>query len=113
MFVAASGEHCSLVAGGAVLGPLAEVSYQRGFATLNPGDLCVLFTDGIIEAPGPDQGSGLAEYGIERLIEVVREHRQESAEKIVQAVFRSTEEFCGTDELNDDRTVVVVKRDRD
>ena len=29
-----------------VLGPLAEVSYQRGFATLNPGDLCVLFSDG-------------------------------------------------------------------
>lgn len=111
IFVAANGDHCSLTAGGAVLGPLAEVSYQRGFATLNRHDLCVLFTDGIIEAPAADQGTGVAEYGLERLVEVVQEHRRESAESIVQAVFRSTEEFSGTDELNDDRTVVVIKRD--
>lgn len=111
IFVAANGEHCSLMAGGAVLGPLADVTYQRGFATLNAGDLCVLFTDGIIEAPGPMQGGVAAEYGTERLIAVVRKHRRESAEEIVRTVFRDAEEFCGTNDLNDDRTVVVIKRD--
>ncbi len=110
IFVAANGEHCALTAGGAVLGPLADVTYQRGFATLNAGDLCVLFTDGIIEAPGPGQGAVAAEYGLERLIAVVRQHSRESAEEIVQAVFRDAEEFSGTNELNDDRTVVVIKR---
>ena len=111
IFLSAQGEHCTLMSGGAVLGPLAEVTYQRGFAALSPGDLCVLFTDGIIEAPAPDQGPEVEEYGIERLTEVVREHRLESAEEIVQAVFSAVEDFCGTEELNDDRTVVVIKRD--
>ena len=111
IYLSAQGEHCTLMSGGAVLGPLAEVTYQRGFAALSPGDLCVLFTDGIIEAPAPDQGPEVEEYGIERLTEVVREHRLESAEEIVQAVFSAVEDFCGTEELNDDRTVVVIKRD--
>jgi len=110
IFLAANGEHCALMAGGAVLGPLAEVTYQRGFATLKAGDLCVLFTDGIIEASGADQKADVEEYGLERLIEVVRDHRRESAAEIVEAVFRNTEEFCGTDVLSDDRTVVVIKR---
>ena len=110
IFVAANGEHCSLMAGGAVLGPLAEVTYQRGFASLHPGDLCVMFSDGIIEAPGPEHESVAEEFGQERLIDVVRSRRQESAQEIVQAVFRETEEFCGTNDLNDDRTVVVIKR---
>jgi len=111
IFLSAQGEHCTLMSGGAVLGPLAEVTYQRGFAALSPGDLCVLFTDGIIEAPAADEGPEVEEYGIERLTEVVREHRLESAEEIVQAVFSAVEDFCGTEELNDDRTVVVIKRD--
>jgi sigma-B regulation protein RsbU (phosphoserine phosphatase) len=111
IYLSAKGEHCTLMSGGAVLGPLAEVTYQRGFAALSPGDLCVLFTDGIIEAPAAGHGPEVEEYGIERLTEVVREHRLESAEEIVQAVFRAVEGFCGTEELNDDRTVVVIKRD--
>jgi len=110
IFIAANGEHCTLMAGGAVLGPIAEVTYQRGFATLDPGDLIVLFSDGIVEATGTEGTDETDEFGIERLIEVVRAHRQEPAADIVRTVFSSVEEFCGTDRLNDDRTVVIVKR---
>lgn len=110
IFIAANGEHCSLMAGGAVLGPLAEVTYQRGFATLSGGDLCVLFSDGIIEASGPTVDGVAEEFGVERLIETAKKHRQDSAEAIVQAVFRAAEEFTGNTGLNDDRTVVVIKR---
>ncbi len=110
IYVAANGEHCRLVEGGAVLGPLAEVRYQRGFATLQPRDLCVLFSDGILEAPGQGSGADEEEFGVDRLIEVVREARNGSAESIVEAVFQATESYSGTDTLNDDRTVVVIKR---
>ena len=86
------------------------MTYERGFATLGKGDLCVLFTDGIIEAAGAEGEDSEQEYGLDRLIEVIRAHQQEPAEEIVQAVFESVEEHCGTDRLNDDRTVVIVKR---
>lgn len=110
IFVSPHGEDCSLLSGGAVLGPLADVTYERGFATLTPGDLVVLFTDGIIEAPGGEGDDPSEEYGIDRLIAVVRDHQREPAEAIVRAIFESVERYCGTDRLNDDRTVMVVKR---
>ena len=110
IFISSRGEHCSLLSGGAVLGPLADVTYERGFATLNEGDLVVLFSDGIIEAPGGDGEDPSQEYGLDRLIEVVREHQKHPAKEIVEAVFESVETHCGTDRLSDDRTVVVVKR---
>ena len=58
-----------LESGGAVLGPLADASYERGFVLVQPGDLLVLYTDGIIEAR---PRGGRDEYGVDRLVEVVR-----------------------------------------
>lgn len=110
LFVSSRGEHCHLMSSGTVLGPIADVTYERGFATLQEGDLLVLFTDGIVEAGiAGDEGDD-EEFGLQRLIEVTRANLDHSAEEIVQAIFTSVEEFCGTDRLTDDRTVVVVKR---
>ena len=42
-----------------MLGPLADATYERGFVRLQPGDLLVLYTDGMIEAsagPRLDRG---------------------------------------------------------
>ena len=110
IFVSSRGEQCSLLSGGAVLGPLADITYERGFATLHEGDVCVLFTDGIVEASGANNDNPDEEFGIDRLIEVIRSRLAESAESVVGAIFDSVEQFCGTDRLDDDRTVVVVKR---
>ena len=110
VFVSAAGESCSLISGGAVLGPLVDVSYERGFATLSEGDLCILYSDGIVEA-APASGDGPdEEFGVARLVEVSRSHLGQSATQIVQAIFSAVERHCGTDRLDDDRTVVVVKR---
>jgi hypothetical protein len=38
--------------GGTVLGPLADATYERGFVTMRPGDLLVLYTDGVTETRG-------------------------------------------------------------
>ena len=46
----AGGDVTFLESGGVVLGPLADASYERGFVLIQPGDLLVLYTDGIIEA---------------------------------------------------------------
>ncbi len=96
-------------AGGAVLGPLSEATYERGFVTLRPGDVAVLYTDGIVETVGPDAEGKYAEFGSERLLEAVRASRERPAAEIVDAIFREVEAFGGDRPATDDRTVVVVR----
>jgi sigma-B regulation protein RsbU (phosphoserine phosphatase) len=95
--------------GGAVLGPLPQATYERGFITLRSGDVAVLYTDGIVETVGPDSEGQYAEFGSERLIEVVRENREQPAAEIVDAVFRAVETYGVGHAATDDRTVVVVR----
>jgi phosphoserine phosphatase RsbU/P len=104
--LSASGDVTFLEAGGVVLGPLADASYERGFVAVERGDLLVLYTDGIVEARA--RGSG-DEYGIDRLVEVVRRFRLKPAEEIVDAVFADVSRFGEGGPAADDVTVVVVR----
>jgi serine phosphatase RsbU (regulator of sigma subunit) len=61
----------------------------------------------VVEARG-ESGGGEEEYGIERLLAVVREHRGEKAAAIVNAVYADLARFGGDRAPRDDRTVVVV-----
>jgi len=107
--VSADGTVRYLEEGGPVLGPLPDASYERGFVIMKPGDMLVFYTDGIIETQGRDEnGRPLGEYGMERLLEVAREHQGETARDVVQAVFASVEAFGGDCSQEDDRTVMVV-----
>ena len=49
------------------------------------------------------------EFGTERLIGVIEQHRSRPAKAIVDAIFAAVYDFCGDAEQNDDRTVVVLK----
>ncbi|MEE8368243.1 MAG: PP2C family protein-serine/threonine phosphatase, partial [Thermoanaerobaculia bacterium] len=98
--------------GGAVLGPIPNATYERGFVSLGPGELIIMYTDGILEARRPDSGPEEAmeeEFGRERLLAAVRAHRHKSSADIVAAVFESVETFCGVASQADDRTVLIVK----
>ena len=58
-----------LRSGGMILGPNPDARYTFGIENINPGDLLVLYTDGITEATGGVDGE---EYGRERLIHTLR-----------------------------------------
>jgi phosphoserine phosphatase RsbU/P len=95
--------------GGPVLGPLPGATYERGFVIMKPGDMMVFYTDGIVETQGRDEmGRLLGEYGVERLLEVAQAHRGETAQEVVDAIFRSVEDFSRSAPPDDDRTVMVV-----
>ena len=107
--LAADGTARFLEEGGPVLGPLSEATYQRGFVVMKPGDLLVFYTDGIGETLGREEGSGpFEEYGIDRLLAIVRENRGRAARAVVEAIFASIEAFSGGAPPSDDRTVMVV-----
>jgi sigma-B regulation protein RsbU (phosphoserine phosphatase) len=76
---------------------------------MKPGDLLVFYTDGIVEAEGrDDQGHPRGEYGVDRLLDVARSHQGERAKAVVEAIFKSVEEFTHGAPPEDDRTVMVV-----
>jgi sigma-B regulation protein RsbU (phosphoserine phosphatase) len=104
----AGGEVTQMEAGGPVLGPLAEASYERGFVIVKPGDMMVFYTDGIVEAPGGPEGAPPEEYGLERLLRTARAHHGKPSQAVVEAVFADVEEFTRGAPAEDDRTVMVV-----
>jgi len=73
---------------------------------LNPGDVLVLYTDGVIEATDNKQGM----FGRERLIEVVQQHRGQSATQLVEMIDAAIGAFAGDAAQFDDLTVLVAKR---
>lgn len=73
---------------------------------LESGDLVVLFTDGISEA----EDSTGSVFGAENALRVIRAHRHEPAEQLVQCLCRTVHDFVGAAPQQDDITVVVCKR---
>jgi sigma-B regulation protein RsbU (phosphoserine phosphatase) len=95
-----------LTVGGTVIGPLPEVRFHRGVAYMQPGDLLVMCTDGILERRAADGTF----FGEERLRDLVRERKASSATAVLDAIFEASEAFGRTRPWEDDATVVVVRR---
>lgn len=108
--LSADGSTKLLERGGAVLGPIQDATYERGFVKIRPGDLLVLYTDGIVEATCRGETGELEEFGLDRVIETAREHQSESAAEVVDAIFERLEAYCNGAPAEDDRTLIVVKR---
>jgi phosphoserine phosphatase RsbU/P len=104
--VRAAGEVEMLEAGGPVLGVLSIAPYGEQHTKLGPGDLLVVYSDGVTEAANTAE----EEYGEERLIEVLKSRRTEAPDAIVAAVMESLNHFTSGAPQADDITLVVAKR---
>ncbi len=95
-----------LASGGLPLGIMPLATYEVGAAQLGHGDVLVIYSDGVSEA------NNLAEeeFGLDRLIEVVKANINRSASGIRDKVESALSEFTGTAPANDDITLVIVKR---
>jgi PAS domain S-box-containing protein len=72
---------------------------------LEPGDILALLTDGITDAERPDQ----YQFGTERALNYLREHRRESAQEIAIGLYQAVREFCDGLSQIDDITAVLCK----
>jgi serine phosphatase RsbU (regulator of sigma subunit) len=97
-----------LTQGGLVLGPSSDALYERGYVTLEPGDVLLSYTDGITEAESP---AGEA-YGLPRLRDLLLSRSWTGARELVEAVMADAVRFVGSDFRVDDQTVVAVVRRR-
>jgi len=72
---------------------------------LAPGDILLLFTDGLIEAASPSDHP----FGIKRVLEVVRSHIGQTARQITESLYSALLAYSGGHQLSDDVTLVVIK----
>lgn len=91
--------------GATPLGAFPGMDYEEGRVQLDAGDCLVLFTDGVTEADASD-GDFFGEEGLER---IVHEHREESAEFLVETVRDAVRSHAGANGVHDDMTLIVVK----
>ncbi|HEX6291029.1 MAG TPA: SpoIIE family protein phosphatase [Herpetosiphonaceae bacterium] len=91
---------------GIALGVIEEMHYRESQAVVGMDDVLVCYTDGVTEAIN----SAEQEYGVGRLIDVVRKYRDRSAEEIVQSILSDLAAHTGDQPPFDDVTLVVIKR---
>jgi sigma-B regulation protein RsbU (phosphoserine phosphatase) len=105
---ATSNEAERLKATGQILGPFPSEKYRTEFAVMRPGDLLLLYTDGISEAANDRREL----FGEHRLIHLLRENKKETPKQICQTILQEVQSHGTLEEYADDKTLVVIKRSR-
>lgn len=89
--------------GGMVLGVFSDAEYEESEIRFAPGDRMVLITDGITEAMNNQD----EEFGEERFIRLLLEHRHLPAAELQQTLLGTVASFAGR-ALQDDATLMIV-----
>ena len=104
VLVRENGEVELLEEGGVPLGLFQAPRYFEGHATLAPGDVLGLYTDGIVEQTNPEG----EEYGSSRLITTLRDAGQAGATELCSRVMQDVHRF-GAGKQVDDRTLLIIR----
>jgi len=91
--------------GGVPLGMFRDSRYYEYYATIAPGQILVLYTDGVTEATNP---SG-EEYGRDRLAEAVRNVRDLPAREMIDVLHRDLIQWTDGQGAGDDVTFFILK----
>jgi sigma-B regulation protein RsbU (phosphoserine phosphatase) len=89
-----------------LLGPFPEEVFKTESTFLRSGDILVLYTDGVTEAPN-ERGEF---YGEERLVKRLLECRTKSPKEITQHILQDVQTFSTMATTLDDKTIVVIAR---
>ncbi len=93
--------------GGPLLGVFPAAHYEEGVTRLAPGELLVLYTDGVVECADPAR----SDFGAERLASVAGRLRERTAPQLIRDIVLLTREFSGAVEYDDDFTIVALRRE--
>lgn len=91
---------------GGILGVIPDQHFRVESFIMHENDICVLFTDGIIEA----QNKKGEQYGYERLGREVVRLRHQNTKEIATSVLESVVKYSTGGSYKDDSTIVVIKR---
>jgi sigma-B regulation protein RsbU (phosphoserine phosphatase) len=100
------GSISTLTVSGIPLGIFTESKYEASEDHLDPGDVLLLYSDGVTEC----MNKAGDQFGEERLEEVLKEHAQKGAGEIRDAIASAVEGFREDHPSSDDMTLIVLKR---
>jgi sigma-B regulation protein RsbU (phosphoserine phosphatase) len=102
---AASAEIEQLSVGGTVVGMFPEMGYEEATVELYPGDVLLVFTDGVPEAHNPEND----EFGDDRLQQLLRQTAHLPADEISARISAAMKDWIRDAEQYDDLTFIVMK----
>ena len=88
------------------VGLMRHFEYQTRTLPLRQGDMVMLYTDGLVETQGVEEGS---EYGIDRVETFLLEHQQEDSESMIEHMLDDVRKFSRTGNFQDDLCILEVK----
>ncbi|MCH8069271.1 MAG: SpoIIE family protein phosphatase [Candidatus Marinimicrobia bacterium] len=94
--------------GGIVLGFMKDVTYEEEVVPFHPGDVLVIYSDGVTEAMDAKE----EEFGEKRLETLVRDNLVLSSGELMEKIISAVQSFAGDTPQYDDITLVVVKRQK-
>lgn len=83
---------------------IEAVETEEALLQLEPGDSLLVFSDGVVEQPGPEDPND--RFGDDRLAETIAAHGPEP-----KAIHEALVAWCGTDGLDDDLTILRIRRE--
>jgi sigma-B regulation protein RsbU (phosphoserine phosphatase) len=101
-------EATRLEVSGIALGSIDNARYAEGRMAMAPGDIFVVFSDGITEAIDMDEDL----FGEQRLSQIVSQNSGDTAEHLIELIFSAVRLHAGESSQSDDMTAVVIKRER-
>ncbi|MEP6743158.1 MAG: GAF domain-containing SpoIIE family protein phosphatase [bacterium] len=99
------GKHQFIERGSLPLGMFKDTRYHEYYQIIEPGELLVLYTDGVTEA----QNAKGEEYGRDRLARAVKANRKLNARDLITAVYKEVNEWTDGKGATDDVTFFVIK----
>jgi sigma-B regulation protein RsbU (phosphoserine phosphatase) len=100
-----TGEVVSLDQSGPILGILDGTQFSDTTVPLEPGDILVLYTDGVTEQENPQE----EEFSLDRVQQVILNKASEPAAVIIADLAEAVSTFAGLAEQSDDFTLVIMK----
>ncbi|MGA9097634.1 MAG: SpoIIE family protein phosphatase [Methanotrichaceae archaeon] len=103
-----SDEFINLDVTGIALGAISGVTYEERKVALFPGDMVILFTDGVTEAINRK----MEQYGLKRLCSVAQRYRHLSAQGIIEKILEDITHFSEEQAQFDDITMIIAKAEQ-
>jgi serine phosphatase RsbU (regulator of sigma subunit)/pSer/pThr/pTyr-binding forkhead associated (FHA) protein len=94
-----------LEAGGLICGLFETATYEEETVQMQPGDVLVMFSDGVSEA----LNAAGEEFGDQRILECVEQNVQANASRTLECLVRTVKAFAAGTVQSDDMTAVIVR----
>jgi sigma-B regulation protein RsbU (phosphoserine phosphatase) len=95
-----------LASNGPAFGIYSDSHYVNESKVLDKGDILLMYTDGVVDI---ENTKGEA-FGVERLINVVKNNKSMPADILIQNVIHYAQAFSGGQNFDDDFTLVILKK---